>query len=227
MHCSACGAEAIEGAFYCHQCGQRLAAESGKMRQEPGRGDSPAPSPVEVFSQAATPGRLSPDPAEAELWSGRYSSKAMLGAWIICGLISITLLVAGVFGKSPSAIPQTTYWLILVAAMLLPWLYGLALLLYRRISVRYQLTSRRLIHESGILRRLNDRIEVIDMDDINFEQGLLERVVGVGTIRIAASDRSHPDLALPGIENVKQVAALFDDARLAERRRRSLHVEQV
>jgi hypothetical protein len=32
---------------------------------------------------------------------------------------------------------------------------------------------------------------------------------------------------LPGIENIKHVASLFDDARLAERRRRGLHVEQI
>jgi hypothetical protein len=32
---------------------------------------------------------------------------------------------------------------------------------------------------------------------------------------------------LPGIENVQTVAGLFDNARLAERRRRGLHVEQI
>ena len=58
-------------------------------------------------------------------------------------------------------------------------------------SVHYLLTTQRFIHETGILRRVNDRIELLDMDDITFEQGLLERLVGVGTIRIA-SQRSQP-----------------------------------
>ena len=65
------------------------------------------------------------------------------------------------------------------------------------------------------------------MDDITFEQGLLERLTGVGAIRIVSHDRTDPELALPGIENVQEVAALFDNARLAERRRRGLHVEQI
>jgi len=51
--------------------------------------------------------------------------------------------------------------------------------------------------------------------------------VGVGTIRIVSSDRSHPDFSLPGIENARRVAEQFDDARRAERRRRGLHIEQI
>ena len=68
---------------------------------------------------------------------------------------------------------------------------------------------------------------MLDVNDITVEQGLLERIVGVGTIRISSSDRTHPELDLPGIENVKEVAALLDNARLAERHRRGLHIEQV
>ena len=65
------------------------------------------------------------------------------------------------------------------------------------------------------------------MDDITFEQGLLERLVGVGTIRILSSDRTSPTIVLPGIEGVQQVAGVLDNARLAERRRRGLHIEQI
>jgi hypothetical protein len=111
--------------------------------------------------------------------------------------------------------------------MVLPWLYCLAVLGLRRLSVHYVLTTRRFIHERGILRRVNDRIEVLDMDDITFEQRLWERLTDVGTIRIASHDRTNPELILPGIENVKEVATVLDNARLAERRRRGLHVEQI
>ena len=115
----------------------------------------------------------------------------------------------------------------LVVAMILPWVYSFAVLTYRRMSVHYLLSTQRFIHESGILRRVNNRIEVLDMDDITFEQGLLERFSGVGTIRIMSHDRSDPELELRGIEKVQEVARLIDDARLAERRRRGLHVEQI
>jgi len=51
--------------------------------------------------------------------------------------------------------------------------------------------------------------------------------LGIGTLRIASSDRSHPQLVLRGIDNVKSVASEFDNARLAERRRHGVHMEQI
>ena len=147
----------------------------------------------------------------------------MAGGWAISGAISLLLLVAGILCMPRTAV----WWLVLLLLMILPWLYYFAVLCHRRMSVRYVLSTQRFIHERGILRRVTDRIEVLDMDDITFEQGLLERLMGVGTIRILSHDQSNPRLELPGIENVKQVATLFDDARLAERRRRGLHIEQI
>ena len=100
--------------------------------------------------------------------------------------------------------------------IILPWLYFFMVLCYRRMSVHYLLTTQRFIHESGILRRVNNRIEVLDMDDITFEQSLFERLAGVGNIRIMSHDRSDPELVLRGIDNVPEVTRLIDDARLAE-----------
>jgi len=146
----------------------------------------------------------------------------MIYHWVFAAVASIALLTAGILW-----VRGLLYWTILLAAILILWLYGLCVLTYRRLSVRYVLTSQRFIHESGILRRVNDRIEVIDMDDIAYVQGLLERLVGVGTIRISSSDRTHPTLDIRGIDDVQAVSELFDNARRAERRLRGLHIEQI
>ncbi len=208
MHCPACGVEAVEAGVFCHKCGHRLVDEDA--------------GPGEAFRQAVAAGQTAQQPPEEEVWRGGYAPKAMLEAWALCGLFDVALLIAGALW-----VRGAVYWLILLAAMLAPWLYCLGLLLYRRLSVRYVLTTQRFLHESGILRRVNDRIEVLDMDDISFEQGIVERLIGVGMIRIASSDRSHPDFTLRGIDRVEQVAALFDSARMTERRRRGLHIEHI
>jgi uncharacterized membrane protein YdbT with pleckstrin-like domain len=186
----------------------------------PPAGD-PGPAAPDFLQEAAVRREKAAEP-EKVLWRGGYSSKAMIGAWVLSGLIDVVLLTVGIYAGFGA-----TGWLILVAAMLLPWLYHAAVLCYRRMSVSYRLTTQRFIHELGLLRRVNNRIELLDMDDITFEQGLLERLVGVGTIRIGSSDRTDPELVLPGIENVKEVAAILDNARLAERRRRGVHIEQI
>ncbi len=153
---------------------------------------------------------------EQELWVGGYSGKAMVGTWMLIGLISVALVVAGIM----IAIP------ILIAIPFI-WLFGGLVYAWRRLSVSYQLTSQRFIHQVGILTRKTDRIEVIDLDDVSFTQGPIERILGVGTIVLTGSDRTHPTLSMIGIADVKEVAGLIDDVRRQERRRRSLHIEAI
>jgi hypothetical protein len=222
MRCPSCGEEVVQQSVYCYKCGQRIDMQKTGVAEDQPAITQPGATPEEIF-KAAMPRPGLQDQPEKELWKGGYSSKAMIGGWAISGTISILLLIAGFFW-----IPWTAlYLLLLLLAMLAPWLYYFCVLCYRRMSVRYLLTSQRFIHEKGLLRRVTDRIEMLDMDDITFEQGLMDRFVGVGTIRITSSDRSHPQLELPGIDNVREIAGLFDNTRLAERRRRGLHIEQV
>lgn len=239
MHCPACGVEVVEQAVFCHKCGQRLdemqpqSAANERRQQElesvkeaaravaDGPPAAPARTPVEKFKQAVAARQEVEDEPERELWAGGYSWKAMIGDWILSTAVSLGLLVLAIVANRP--------WLWWVVGIGLPglWIYQSLKLCYRRLNVRYRLTTQRLEHETGILRRATDRIEVIDMDDIAFEQKVLERLVGVGTIRITSSDRSHPKLLLRGIEDVKEVAGKLDDNRRAERRRHGLHIESI
>jgi hypothetical protein len=224
MLCPQCKTEVVAEAIFCQRCGARLDETEQNQSAAPiGPETAPPdnPPPAERLQAAAESGTR-PEESEHELWRGSYSSKAMIGAWLLSGLITLVLLVIGIFWK-----PSGTIWLILVLLMILPWLYFGVMLIYRRGSVRYLLTNRRFIHEQGILRRVTDRIEVLDMDDIAFVQNLIDRFFGVGVIRISSSDRTHPLLVLRGIDDVRRVSNLFDDARLAERRRRGLHIESI
>ena len=243
VHCPECGAEVVGKAVYCHKCGERLDAteqefpetEQGETPQMPGdvppdpsapeAAASPALSPTERLRETVA-GRADQtlDP-EDELWQGGYSSKAMIGRWALSSLVTVGLLVLGVLWLK---VKYAGYiWIGIVAAILLLWIYQSLVLCFRRMNVRYRLTSQRFIHETGILRRVTDRIETIDIDDVTFEQSFLERFVGVGTIHVTSSDRSHPELLLLGIEGVKKVAGKIDDARRAERLRRGLHIEAI
>ncbi|MGA2798961.1 MAG: PH domain-containing protein [Thermoguttaceae bacterium] len=227
MVCPQCGAEIVAEAIFCHKCGHRISEEI--VQGDPGRpstdaGESPPPAltPNEKFKATAA-GLDSSEEQERELWHGGYSPKAMIGAWCLCALVSIVLLIIGCFWVGTKPWP----WIIILLIIIGFWGYNLLKMLHRRLSVSYLLTNQRFIHESGVLRRITDRIEVIDIDDITFEQGVVERIVGVGTIKIASSDRTHPELLLYGIENVSQVSGLIDDTRRSERRRRGLHIENI
>ena len=100
-------------------------------------------------------------------------------------------------------------------------------LFYRQLAEHYYLTNRRFIHERGLLWRVIDRIEAIDIDDVSYQQGPIERLLGVGSIQIRSSDNSHPQLELLGIEKAREIAEQIDEVRRQERRKRGLHIESV
>lgn len=145
----------------------------------------------------------------------------MYETWLLYAVISIGLLVLSLWAQT-----SWVSWPSAVVIVLL-WLYGTLVVAYRKLSVSYRLTTRRFFHEKGILRRVTDRIELIDIDDITVEQSIIDRLVGVGTIKITSSDRTHPELVLRGIKDARRVADLMDNARLEERRRRAVHLEAI
>lgn len=139
----------------------------------------------------------------------------MYGTWLLGGLITIGL-IAATFALPPVGLGIPVLWILLGCA------YA-----YKKLSVHYELTTQRFIHKSGILKRVTDRIEVIDIDDVTYEQGIIQRMLGVGTIKISSSDRTHPELVLSGIDGVVNVADTIDDVRRKERRKRGLHIESI
>jgi hypothetical protein len=198
----------------------------------------PADQPVEREERATEPGPVSAgdrfreaarsrqgedEEPETSVWQGGFSSRAMFGNWLLAGVVTVVLLVVVIVLGAGNPL----FWLgwLIVSALLWGW-FG-CLLAYRKLTCNYRLTTQRFIHESGLLKRVTDRIEVIDIDDVSFEQQVIERVVGVGTIKLLSSDRSHPVLVMRGIEKVKEVASLIDDLRRKERRRRGLHIEAI
>ena len=164
-------------------------------------------------------------PPERSLWKGGYSPKAMYGSWIVTAVVSVALLIVGFLFVSGDQAGMI--WSILGAVIVALWVFVIGLCLYRRIGMSYELTTQRFIHQEGILKRTTDRIEVIDIDDVSFSQGIIQRMLGVGQIRITGSDRTHPELVLQGIDKVNEIATLIDDVRREERRRRSLHIEAI
>ena len=241
MNCPACGADVVQSSVYCHRCGARLGGGTsnpgGSAAQPMDSANSesfPAPEAAPSSGQPLTaspslmarggePPSLRPggEEKEQELWQGGYSGKDMYEAWTLYALVSLVLIVISIAANT------AWVWWASVVLILLLWVRGMLVLVYRKWSVAYRLTNRRFFHEKGILRRVTDRLELIDIDDITVEQSIIDRLVGVGTIKITSSDRTHPVLELPGIKDARHVADLMDNARLEERRRRGLHIEAI
>ncbi len=249
MRCASCDAEIPYGASFCPKCGARLPDAAGSDADE--RSDrqgneavpehpfepsadspsSPPPDPAPAPRGPATPreqlqgaaqAKTAPHERERTVWSGSYSGKAMVGHFIL-GFVLVVIAVVIYFKMW--ALGKALVWSIATFLVVETILWGW--LMVRKLSVRYELTTQRLIHKRGLLSRETDRIELIDIDDVTFVQGPIERALGIGTIKITSSDSTHPVLELPGIDGVARVADQIDDLRRDERRRRSLHIEAI
>lgn len=209
MNCTNCLKEIIEDAPFCHHCGFRLDGKASEL------------TPIERF-HAAMPSEAGEDEQERELWQGSFSKLAMTGAWIAATGISLLLFIIGVISSFTGF-----GWAIAVVLIILIWVGLILRLLYLQLSRHYYLSNQRFVHEQGLLWREIDRVEAIDIDDVSYVQGPIERFLGVGTVKIVSSDQTHPSIDLPGIENVRAVASLIDETRRQERRKRGLHIESV
>jgi membrane protein YdbS with pleckstrin-like domain len=202
MPCPKCGRETPPDSSYCPGCGSALNPTAATAQS--------AASPPRAQGRGAPPN-------EDEVWSGSYSAKAMVGTFIAAGTLTLLAAVVGIF-LGPGM-------LIVFAVAVVAWAALGLLYLYRRHTVRYRLTTYRFFQESGLISRTSDRVEVIDIDDVTVQQGPIERMFGVGTLRVLSSDKTHNELLLPGIDNARHVADLIDSARRAERQRRGLHID--
>ena len=145
----------------------------------------------------------------------------MYGSWLLAIVATLIAVVLSVI------VPTFITWFAAFVIVVVLWLSLAAYYLIARLSVEYSLSTQRFIHKSGLLRRVTNRIAVIDIDDVTYEQGLFERMYGVGTIKLLSSDLSDPKLVLRGIDDVQRVATMIDDARRDERRKRAIYMETV
>lgn len=171
------------------------------------------------------PTKLKHDDQEQPLWTGTFAARSMIGGWIsaalLTGLLSVALFRIEVLANNPPARWTT---LTIIGTV---WLLLISVTVYRKLGQHFELTNQRLLHRSGILIRRMNRIELIDIDDVSFQQGPLQSLLNVGSIRLESSDKSHPQLVMPGISGVRHVADLIDNARRHERRTRGIHVEAI
>ncbi|WP_291724953.1 PH domain-containing protein [Bernardetia sp.] len=141
--------------------------------------------------------------SEQTIWSGSPSWLLHIKKiifWVILDITLPTLIIylwtAGV--QNPKL--DTTFWVLLIAAMVVPASI-IAFTIFDARFLKYTLTTERLIIQKGILTRTTDEIELYRVKDIRLVEPFLQRLVGLSIIEITSSDRTNPNLSIKGIKN--------------------------
>ena len=197
------------GTMFCNQCGHSNPEQSvfcNKCGQrmpvmDPvphggAPGASPAVGPSGALFRPAQGVVSTPVQPEKEVWVGATSWKAVLNGW---WMLSFLLLVP------------------ILAFLVVVW--------FKR-STRYRITSERITIVKGIISRESDDIQLIRVEDVQFSQGVIHRLLGVGNVRVLSTDKGSPDVIIDGVENPVEFKEMLWNL-VRERRRNMVAVEQL
>jgi len=128
----------------------------------------------------------------------------------------VALLIVVVAGVITAAMlkPQASIMIAVGVVAVLVVILWVLIPFLRWMTATYTVTNRRLITRSGILTRTGRDIPLFRINDVAYEKGLLDRLLGCGTLVISdASEKAG--LVLPDIPNVEQVHLQISDLLFA------------
>jgi membrane protein YdbS with pleckstrin-like domain len=134
----------------------------------------------------------------------RTHPKALIGP----GLVLLVALALAIFldRKIGNGFASLVVWV--VAAAVIVWWTLRPFLEW--LTATYTITSRRLITREGVLARKGHDIPLMRISDVAFDQGILDRMLGCGTLVISDAS-THGSVRLHDIPQVESVQRTLTD----------------
>ncbi len=83
----------------------------------------------------------------------------------------------------------------------------------------YDLTSEKLLVNSGFLNKKQDEVRLYRILDISLTRSLIQRIFGIGTIHCASADKTLGDFDIKNIKNSENLKELLSEAVEESRRK--------
>ena len=143
---------------------------------------------------------------ERALYEGRPSWRALMTFYVLgIGLAVVVVVVLGILADNLGlAIP------IAVVIVALTLLIGFL----RRVGTKYLLTTQRLRISRGIVRKNVQETRLDRVQNVNYNQGMLDRMLGVGTVDFdtAGTGTRDADFRFEWINDPESVVRSVDEA---------------
>jgi uncharacterized membrane protein YdbT with pleckstrin-like domain len=141
---------------------------------------------------------------ERELYAGRPSWRALMSFYAIgIGLAVAVLVILGLLADSWGTA-------IAVAAVIA----GLTLVIgyLRRISTKYLITTQRLRITRGIVSKKVQETRLERVQNVNYQQGVLDRMLGVGTVDFDTAGTDDSEFRFEWVTGPEDVVHAVDRA---------------
>lgn len=135
---------------------------------------------------------------ESIIWQGRQSWRSQVSFDLQWGLVALVpfliWVVAKLAGQDWSATIFVSITIVLlVAVFFVGW--------FRRLGVLYTITDRRIVERQGILRRDERSAHIDRVQNVNVRQGVVERILGIGTVEIETAGNDEADIYMRGVSD--------------------------
>jgi membrane protein YdbS with pleckstrin-like domain len=218
-------ANAAEATKRCPFCGEVILAVARKCKHCGEFLDRAAPDGVATLTgtartSAPASGQASPgDPAytlSVSQWDNFWKFIILLA--VVLAISAIVIFITSLKTYAPVVIPAA-----LVFAGFFGWFYYLAAK-NTRVTVR----PFRIDTETGILSKKMDTLELFRISDVQLQQGLVERLLGIGTIKLMTADSTdQPELVLYQIPKAREVYRFLQtQIPIAAKQRGAVYMEK-
>jgi uncharacterized membrane protein YdbT with pleckstrin-like domain len=144
---------------------------------------------------------------EHEVWRGRPSWRSMLVFYLWGGLFALVPGVAGQILNSNGDLSDgwaVLCWIVTLVLLVLVVLVGWL----RRIGTVYVVTDRRIHIRQGILGRREHSTSHERIQNVNTDQGLLERMLGIGDVDFDTAGTDDYDFTFFGVRDPSALVRL-------------------
>jgi uncharacterized membrane protein YdbT with pleckstrin-like domain len=141
---------------------------------------------------------------ERELYEGRPSWRALMSFYAIgIGVAALVLVIVGLLADSWGTA-------IVIAAVIAALTLVVGYL--RRIGTKYLITTQRLRISRGLVRKHVQETRLERVQNVNYQQGVLDRVLGVGSVDFDTAGTDDSEFRFEWVNHPEEVVRAVDRA---------------
>jgi len=146
---------------------------------------------------------------EKSYWQGKKSRKSFAGNYMISGLIFLIALMTGTGTLSGVVSFVDMFSLYIAIALACVGVSLLTMIEVKRTSVKYSVTSRRVVKETGIFNKKKDYIPYQMVEKISVNELWYQRLLNIGDIKV---DTGEANFYLESIDRPEKVEEIIRSA---------------
>ena len=181
---------------------------------------SQTPASPQPPSDPSAPHREAGDTEEV-YYEGSPMVRGALGKIFLWYLLGLLLIAAPfVYSHFQKDHHWPIWWVTAALIVIGLLLFMIPIVLVR--AIRYRVSNYRIDYERGLLSKRIDTLELWHVEDIAFHQSLIDRIMGVGDIKIISHDDTNPQLMLRGLPNPRPLFESLKQRVIAVKRQRGV-----